>query len=118
MNKRALGTEKEKLACDYLKKKGYHIVETNFFCRRGEIDIIAKDGEYLVFVEVKYRKNADFGGGLYAVSKDKIRKISQTAGYYMLCHNIATDMPVRFDVIAMDGENITHIANAFEYMEI
>ena len=57
VNKRKVGTDYEKQAAEYLKKKGLKILEQNFYCRMGEIDIIAKDREYLVFVEVKYRRN-------------------------------------------------------------
>ena len=58
MNKRQVGTQYESMAVQYLTEAGYHILERNFRCRTGEIDIIAKDGAYLVFVEVKYRASA------------------------------------------------------------
>ncbi len=117
MNKRALGAEKETMVCQYLEQKGYQILATNYWCRRGEIDIIAKDGEYLVFIEVKYRKNASCGGSMYAVGYEKIRKICQCVQVYLSLERIPLDTPMRFDVVALDGEKLRHIENAFEYME-
>ena len=67
MNKRRIGSEKERLACEYLEKKGYSIVTTNYWCRYAEIDIVAKEADVLVFVEVKYRGNAHYGGSMGAV---------------------------------------------------
>ena len=59
-NNRSVGAEYEKIAMSYLEKQGYEIIECNFFCSYGEIDVIAKDKEYLVFLEVKYRKNTKY----------------------------------------------------------
>lgn len=114
MNRREKGREKEDLVCRYLEQKGYRIMAKNYWCRQAEIDIVAMDGGELVFVEVKYRKNEKFGGGLSAVSPKKIRNICKCARYYMYREDIDPDMPVRFDVIAVDGDRITHLDNAFE----
>ena len=114
MNTRRVGSEKEKEACRYLEKKGYRIVATNYWCRYAEIDIVARDGGELVFIEVKYRKNAQYGGGARAVSAKKIRNISRCARYYIYKEHIPPDVPMRFDVIAIDGGTITHFVNAFE----
>ena len=70
-NCREIGAEYENRAVIFLKEKGYQIIKQNFRCRQGEIDIIAKDGEYLVFTEVKYRKNAYQGAALEAVTMQK-----------------------------------------------
>ncbi len=108
----------EKIAAKYLKKAGYTIVDTNYACRMGEIDIIAKEGEYLVFVEVKLRKNDDFGGGAFAVDKRKQERIRRTALHYMQTKHI--NAFVRFDVVLLYGdgnkfkkEDIEVIRNAF-----
>ena len=61
MNKRKLGEEKERFVCEYLKTGGYRILEQNFRCRFGEVDIVARHGKYLVFIEVKYRSGACSG---------------------------------------------------------
>ena len=76
MNRRRVGSEKEALVCKYLEEKGYRIDDTNYWCRIAEIDIVANDGDVLVFVEVKYRKNAACGGSMYAVGFKKRRNIS------------------------------------------
>ncbi|MDD3218605.1 MAG: YraN family protein [Lachnospiraceae bacterium] len=115
MNKRAIGTNQEIKAAEYLKNQGYEILERNFRCRIGEIDIIARDGRYLVFVEVKYRKSTRYGGAVYAVDYKKQAKISKVADYYMLKNQIPENSACRFDVVAIDDEKIELLKNAFEY---
>ncbi len=117
MNKRAIGSEKELVVCRYLETKGYRILTTNYWCRVGEIDIVAKNDEYLVFVEVKYRKNTNCGGSLYAVGRDKMRKICKCARNYIYREKVSLDTPMRFDVVALEGDEIFHLKNAFEYIE-
>ena len=113
VNKRALGGEKELFAAEFLKKQGLDIIQMNFRCKIGEIDIIAKDKDCLVFCEVKYRKNENFGDPLSAVDLKKQRKITQTARYYMLSNNISDNSNVRFDVVGILGDKITYVRNAF-----
>lgn len=115
MNKRAVGTAYEKRAGAYLEKQGYQIIEYNFRCRGGEIDIVARDGTYLVFVEVKYRRNEGAGNPLEAVNHKKQQIISKTASYYCLTHGYGEMTPCRFDVAAVLGNEISLIKNAFEY---
>lgn len=79
----------------------------------GEIDIIAKDGDTHVFVEVKYRKAAGFGMPEEAVSRIKREKIYKTAMYYIYKHHKGNDVLCRFDVIAVEGDKIRHYKNAF-----
>lgn len=117
INKRATGKDKEIFATTYLKNKGFIILETNYRVRQAEIDIIAKDGNTIVFVEVKYRKNDISGSPLEAVDMRKQRKISQGALFYLNNRKISTyDTPVRFDVIGIMGEEVTHIENAFDFI--
>ena len=108
-----VGAWGEALAADFLKKKKYKIVASGFRCRFGEIDLIAKHGEYLVFIEVKYRKNLRNGAPLEAVHPGKQFVIGQTARYYLLLHPKYQHMPCRFDVIGILGKEITLIQNAF-----
>ncbi len=115
MNKRTVGTAYEKLAGAYLEQQGYEILVYNFRCRMGEIDIIAKDGEYLVFVEVKYRRGNQTGSPLEAVHWKKQRIISRTASYYCVKHGYSETMPCRFDVVGICGEEYTLVKNAFDY---
>jgi len=112
-NKRSLGTEKEELAVSYLTKQNADILVRNFYFRGGEIDLIAKDGEYVCFIEVKYRKSNRFGAPEEAVTLSKQRKIIQGARYYLYCNRYPSDTPCRFDVISVSGEEITWIKDAF-----
>lgn len=114
INKRELGGEKELVAAEYLAERGYQILEHNFFCRSGEIDLIAKEGGYLVFIEVKYRKDGAFGSPEEAVTKRKQRVITKVARYYLLKNGYSQNTLCRFDVVAIAGQNIDLITNAFE----
>lgn len=114
-NRRTIGSGYERLAGKYLETMGYEILEYNFRCRTGEIDIVAREGEYLVFCEVKYRCDGRKGDPLEAVTPAKQRKISQTAMYYIAV-NRRTDVPCRFDVIGILGNKIQIIKNAFDYI--
>lgn len=111
-NCRKIGTVYENKAVLFLQEKGYQIIETNFYTRYGEIDIIAKDGSYLVFAEVKYRRNS-LEGALQAVTPAKQRRIIQSAKYYVYKNYYQENIPCRFDVIAFAGEKVVHIQNAF-----
>ena len=116
-NKRQVGTEKEILAAEYLKKKGYFIIEKNYRVRQGEIDLIARDGTCIVFVEVKYRADGRSGDALEAVTGAKIRQISKMALFYLNQKKISIDNTlIRFDVIGINGDSITHIENAFDFV--
>ena len=102
----------ERKACEYLETKGYEILEVNFHSRFGEIDIIAKDGETVVFAEVKTRKNDQFGTPAEFVTPAKMKKIIKTAYFYL--GDMECDM--RFDVLEVYygvKNEINHIENAF-----
>lgn len=114
-NKRKVGADHEKKAGEYLKLQGYEIIEYNFFSRTGEIDIIAMHEGYLVFLEVKYRDNDRAGHPLEAVSVAKQKSICKCAAYY-LKKNGLYDVPVRFDVVGILGDEIQVIQNAFDYI--
>jgi len=119
MDARKRGKWGEGVALEYLKKQQYTEVTTGFRSRFGEIDLIVKNKEFLVFAEVKTRKNANFAHAREYVSKDKQRKIIATANYWLAVR--PTKLQPRFDVIevyAKDGEHtaspeINHIENAF-----
>ncbi len=98
-----------------MKKSGYRIVERNYSCKVGEIDIIAREDEYLVFAEVKYRKYKTTGDPAEAVDYRKQRKICMAASYYMMCNNMDEGVSVRFDVISILGSDVRIIRNAFPY---
>ncbi len=113
MNRRSTGTEWEKAASEYLRKQGMRILETNFRCRQGEIDLIGCHQGYLVFVEVKYRGTDRNGYALEAVDCRKQRRICRTADYYRFLHKINDDTPIRYDVVAVQDGEIQWVRNAF-----
>ena len=116
-NKRKLGTEKESLAAAYLQQRGMRIRARNFRCRQGEIDLIAQDGDTIVFVEVKYRKNTTLGLPEEAVPHQKMRRISRVADYYLARWQVGQDVSCRFDVIAIEGPALRYYPDAFPYQE-
>ena len=114
-NKRKTGALYEQKAGAYLREKGYEVLEYNYRCKQGEIDIIAKDGEYLVFCEVKYRAGTGSGHPLDAVGYKKQKTLSRCALFYIVEKGL-TYLPCRFDVIGITGEQIELIKNAFDYI--
>lgn len=109
----------ESLVAEDLRQKGWTIVATNFRCRMGELDVVAENGRYLIFVEVKLRKNARFGAACEAVTFSKQRKLMAAAQYYLMTH--PTSLQPRFDVaevyapqgIHTEDPDINYIENAF-----
>jgi putative endonuclease len=99
-NRIALGKTGEDLACRELERRGYAVVARGYRRRGGELDIVARDGETLVFVEVKARQGAAFGGAAEAVTWLKRRRIQQLALDYVMRHHLV-DCPCRFDVVSI-----------------
>jgi len=112
-----LGNRAEKLALNYLQKQGLRFHQKNYHCRYGEIDLILWHQEYLVFVEVRYRKNQQFGGALESVDQHKQRKLNLSAQCYLMQHKKLNDIPCRFDILCMNGDlkapHYLWIKNAF-----
>ena len=102
----------ENIAAKYLKKKKFKILQTNYKNSIGEIDIIAKDEDFLVFVEVKSRNSEKFGRPSLAVTGVKQNKIRQVASVYLI-QNKLTEAKCRFDVIEVLEQEINHIEDAF-----
>lgn len=138
MNPSAIkGREAEDIAADYLQKKGYKILTRNFRIPRGEVDIIAQDKRTLVFVEVRMRSSASFGGAIASVHRPKQRRILRAAIAFLKKHGLFATGPrgivswfrrgrssllgplfegdLRFDILALDGKMISHIENAFSH---
>lgn len=111
-----LGKDGEGLAVKYLKSNGFKILNKNFRCAIGEIDIVAKEKDTIVFIEVKTRKSDDFTEPFESIGKRKQNKIRNLAEYY-LQEKDCSDCEIRFDVLSIvsDGQNnkIEHITNAF-----
>jgi putative endonuclease len=110
---RALGHSAENLAFDYLKRKGLRPVQRNFRCRLGEIDLIMQDDDQLIFVEVRYRASSDFTNAGLTVDIHKQRKLIRTAAFFLARHNRYSDSVMRFDVVAINGNSIGWIKDAF-----
>ena len=117
MNRKSIGDDAESLACRFLKRRGMQLLARNFHCRRGEIDLIMRDGDSLVFVEVRYRRNLDFGRAAESVSRMKQNRIIHCARYYMQAHD-SWNEPARFDVVSIEGRmddlKINWLRNAFQ----
>ena len=116
-----IGKEGEKIAAAYLKKNGYRIIEINFRCSIGEIDIVAKEKDDLVFVEVKTRKSIELGYPEQAVGIRKQKKMSQLALWYLQKRKIA-DTNARFDIVAVtlipEKNEVRLIKNAFDFIAV
>jgi len=107
------GDRAEDQALDYLKQAGLDLISRNYRCRQGEIDLIMKDREYLVFVEVRYRKNSRFGGAAMSVDWRKQKKIIACAKQYL--QKLNKIPPCRFDILAIeDKSQVEWLKNAFE----
>lgn len=119
-NNREVGSKYEDMAVKYLTEKGYEILDRNYHHHRmGEIDIIAKDADTIVAVEVKYRRTKNFGSPLEAVGYKKQKAICHAFLAWLMEHRLGLDTPCRFDVIGLCGEGkttIKHIENAFYYI--
>lgn len=116
-----VGTESETLACQFLTRQGLRVLTRNARYRDGELDIVAQDVDTLVFVEVRRRRSADFGGALASVNRAKRARLAQAARRYLYAHTQGGRLalpPCRFDVIAADDQGLcTWIRGAFELEE-
>ena len=117
---RQSGKHFEKLAADFLKNKGLKLLQQNFHAYRGEIDLVMRDADILVFIEVKFRKNAAFGSAAETVTFKKQQHLILAAQHYLQLHRQHANLACRFDVIAISGTHtgksdpkIDWIKNAF-----
>ncbi|MCH7760949.1 YraN family protein [candidate division TA06 bacterium] len=113
MINKVVGKEGEEKAAHYLGKKGYQILEKNYRWGRGEIDIICKERNRIIFVEVKTRKNLNFGDPVEAVDRRKQRQIVKIAERYLVEKRLYDKIDCRFDVITLIENKIEHIEDAF-----
>lgn len=109
------GQETEDACCEYLKNKGLSLIERNFHCRYGEIDLIMKDDKTIVFIEVRYRKNNDFGGALESITPNKKKKVKTSAETYIQTHSISND--VRIDFVAMTQDPNEPTRYSFDWIK-
>lgn len=117
MNTRKIGATGEEIAARYLKKHGYKILDRNFSSAHGEIDIVAREGNFVVFVEVKRRKSDKFGAPQEAVDEQKQKSIINCAKAWLV-RNRLYGAPVRFDVVAIMQDEVTLLRDAFRLQEI
>lgn len=118
MNRKGyFGQKGEEKTCEYLKMHGFSIVERNFRCRTGEIDIVARKRESIHFVEVKTRSSTDYGFPAESVTREKQRKILLACKYYLACHRELSNLRVQMDVAEVlmrdDKYYIRYVENAF-----
>lgn len=108
------GKAAEALAAAYLQQRGLQLLERNYLCRFGEIDLIMRDGSELVFVEVRLRTNAKFGGAGASITSSKQQKLARTAQHYLMQHG---DAPCRFDAVllgSLDATDLQWLKNAID----
>lgn len=121
---RSRGVWAEELALGYLLKNGLKVIDRNYRCKLGEIDLVMRQGDTTVFVEVRYRGRRDFGSGAESIDGRKRKKLVATARHYLQRHVLARNNPCRFDVLSISPGNpegqdpgadgIQWIQNAFE----
>ena len=112
------GKAAEERACAYLNTQGLQLLTRNYHCRRGEIDLVMRHGQYLVFIEVRYRRSARFGSAAESVDGRKQGRLLAAAQHYLQQHRVQTQ-PCRFDVVAItadrgDNSAIQWIQDAFQ----
>ncbi len=100
---REQGEYTESLACQFLENKGFKLIEKNFNCRLGEIDLVMLDNETLVFVEVRYRRNTNFGSGAESITASKQAKLIKAASVFLQQSAKLNQYPARFDVVSITG---------------
>lgn len=113
------GKDAERLAQRHLEQHGLRLLAHNWLCKRGELDLVMLDGDTVVFVEVRYRQHATWGGALESVDSRKRAKITAAAHYFLQQHSRWASSPCRFDVVAMSaidssGHGLNWIQNAFD----
>ena len=107
------GDKAEEKALQFLLSEGLSAVSQNYRCKQGEIDLIMQHETVLVFVEVRYRKNANYGNALETVTVKKQSRIIAATCHYLKAHKL-TNQALRFDVVAMTGDNLNWVKNAFQ----
>jgi putative endonuclease len=115
---REVGIEAEDLACRLLERQGLGLIARNYRCRLGEIDLIMQDGNTLVFIEVRYRRNPAFGSGAETITPKKQGKIAKAAVAYLQENRCYANSAVRFDVVSLSSDlrddNADWIRDAFQ----
>ena len=111
--KQTIGHNAEEKAKIYLEKEGLQSLDQNYLCKMGEIDLVMKEGDYIVFVEVRFRDNENYTAALESITPSKQNKVIKAATYFLLENNLYNKVDCRFDVVVMDNLEIHWIKNAF-----
>ena len=118
LSRQQQGAAAEDNACRYLEQQGLRLIERNYRCRLGEVDLIMEEGKSTVFVEVRFRSNPNYGSGAESVDYRKQQKLIATASHYLQKYPQRARQPARFDVISIGKTspqaNINWIQNAFQ----
>lgn len=109
---KAAGRQAEERAATFLQQQGLKLLERNYRCRFGEIDLVMQEGDALVFVEVRLRRNPGFGGAAESITTAKREKLVKTAGHYLA--RFKRPPPCRFDAVLLEDERLEWIQGAFE----
>ena len=110
------GKDAERHALEHLQQQGLRLLAQNWLCKRGELDLVMLDGDTVVFVEVRYRKNTQWGGALDSIDGRKRQKLIFAAQYFLQCESRWANSPCRFDVVAIDSklDQLNWLQNAFD----
>ena len=113
------GKDAEQQALEHLQRQGLRLLAQNWLCKRGELDLVMLDGDTVVFVEVRYRKHAQWGGALASIDERKRQKLILAAQFFLQKEHRWADRPCRFDVVAMESTpsgtaDLTWLKNAFD----
>lgn len=103
INRQIMGQQAETAACNYLTNQGLQLVEKNFRCRMGEIDLIMREGQQMIFVEVRFRRNTAYGGAAASINYSKQLKLQRAAQFYLA--RLQYQPPCRFDVVTLSPDN-------------
>lgn len=109
-----LGKESELNVCRFLEKQGLILIEQNFRCLCGEIDLIMQHDQEIVFIEVRTRGSQDFGSAIESITKNKQKRIIKSAVFYLQKRNLFDKVYCRFDVVGVAGNQFEWIPNAFD----
>ena len=117
MNTTQVGAWAEEIAWQHIQQHGWKLVERNFFCKGGELDIIVRKGDVLAFVEVKYRKRQTMGGALASLSSAKQRHLIHSAKVFLQRYPLLSNLDCRFDLIAISGSDSPHSQVQIQWLD-
>ena len=115
---RSIGSKTEASALAYLSRQGLRLIQKNYLCHHGEIDLIMKDQHGIVFIEVRYRKNNNYGSGAETVDYRKQKKICKTALHFLQNNHKLARQDIRFDIVSLSNKNGNNSSNKHDQLDI